>query len=157
LIGTGVAAAGEKRAAPPAASGWAGLCADEEWCKEQKGMEQVFRGKRERLDPPPPNTLMRNALYRLGDRTVHTAARKVAALDRLVGVDAEIHGKAVDMALEAQKVREIRPAAARPASPDAGGIPAADRVPAAPSAGQPAGGADRRGKRDVTSAQRLRS
>ena len=138
LIGTGLAEGGEE-ATPPAASGWTKLCADEQWYKQQAGTEQVFRGKLERLEPPQASTLMRSAFYRLGDRTVYTAARKVAALDKLVGVDAEIRGKAVDMALEGQKVREIWPAAARPASPEAGAKPAADTVPAAPSAGQPAG------------------
>jgi hypothetical protein len=50
----------------------------------------------------------------LGDRTLYTGARIIPALDRLVGKQVEIRSKPVDMQLEGQSLKEIRPAAVRP-------------------------------------------
>ena len=111
-------AAGLALAIEPAADAWGRLFADEGWYKQQAGEEQVFRGKLVAILEPPQakSTLMRSSLYRLGERTIYTVARKVPALDALVGKDVEIRGKAVDMNLEGQNLKEIWPAAVRVAS-----------------------------------------
>jgi len=93
---------------------WQTLFANEQWYQRQQGAEEVFRGKLEAV----PNaggftTLQRTSYYKLSARTIYTGAKKVAALDRLVGRQVEIRGKPVDMALEGQEVREIWPAAIR--------------------------------------------
>jgi hypothetical protein len=101
---------------PGADEPWQPLFADQRWYKSARGKEQVFRGKLRAV----PNaggfsTLMRTSYYALGDRTIHTGAKKVAALDRLVGKDVEIRGKPVEMNLEGRFLKEIWPAAVRPA------------------------------------------
>lgn len=105
------------------AEGWQPLFEKEGWYRQQAGKEIVFRGKLEAVkDADRPSTLMRTSYYRLGDRTVYTGARRVAALDALVGKEVEIRGKAVDMELEGQSLREIWPAAVRIAVPGAVGL-----------------------------------
>lgn len=102
------------RAAEPGQ--WQKLFADEDWYKGAEGKEQVFRGKLEAVPGAGgPSTLMRTSYYRLGDRTIYTGAKKVAALDKLVGKSVEIRGKPVAMELEGQSLSEIWPAAVRPA------------------------------------------
>lgn len=103
-------------AAAPAAGGeWRNLFADEAWYKGQAGDEQVFTGTLEAVKPPEVSALMRDSLYRLGDRNIYTGAKKIPALDALVGRKVEIRGKAVDMNLEGQNLKEIWPAAVRAA------------------------------------------
>ena len=98
----------------PATTGaWTNLFAKESWYQQQAGVEQVFRGKLAAVAPPQASTLMRDSLYRLGDRTIYTGARKIPALDALVGREVEIRGKPVDMTLEGQSLKEIWPAAVR--------------------------------------------
>ena len=104
------------KAGAPATAEWVTLFADQGWYKGQKGDEQIFRGKLEGLQPPGIGTLMRNAHYKLGDRTIYTGAKKIAALDAFVGQDVEIRGKPVDMSLEGQNLKELWPAAVRPRS-----------------------------------------
>lgn len=89
------------------------LFADEGWYKQQPGKELVFRGKLEAVQPPQASSLMRNARYRLADRAVYTGGQKVSALDNLVGSVIEVRGKAVDMHLEGQEIKEIWPASAQ--------------------------------------------
>jgi len=96
------------------AADWVKVYADENWYRQQAGEEQVFDGKLEAVEPPQASTLMRNALYKLGDRTIYTGAKKLPALDALAGKTVEIRGKAVNMELSGQAVREIWPAAIRP-------------------------------------------
>ena len=103
-----------KRAAEAANADWQMLFAKERWYKNQKGKEVVFRGKLESVpNAGAPSTLQRTTYYRLGKRTIYTGAKRVPALDRLVGQQVEIRGKAVDFKLEGQSVREIWPAAVR--------------------------------------------
>jgi hypothetical protein len=94
---------------------WVSLFADESWYKQQAGEERVFLGKLEAVKPPQISSLMRNSLYKLGDRTIYTGVKKLPALDALVNRRVEIRGKAVDMNLEGQRIREIWPASIRPA------------------------------------------
>jgi len=106
----GVAAAGEP---------WQPLFENEAWYRQQAGKEIVFRGRLEAIkDAGGPTTLMRTSYYRLGDRTIYTGAKRIAALDALVGRDVELRGKAVDMELEGQSLREIWPAAVSGAGAD---------------------------------------
>ena len=104
-------------APPPAAAGdWQKLFADEAWYQRQAGDEQVFTGTLEALPPPAISIRMRHALYKLGSRELHTGARRVPALEALTGKKVDIRGKAVDLALEGQQLREIWPAAVRAAA-----------------------------------------
>ncbi len=89
------------------------LFADADWYKQQPGKEEVFRGKLEAVQPPQASTLMRNALYRLAGRAIYTGGKKIDALDKRVGAEIEIQGKAVDMNLEGQAIKEIWPASVR--------------------------------------------
>jgi hypothetical protein len=99
---------------------WQKLFADEEWYKKQKGDEQVFGGTLEGLPADNGmNMMMRASFYKLGARNLYTDAGKVAALDALVGKKVEIRGKAVEMDLEGQKLRELWPATVREAGADA--------------------------------------
>ena len=109
-----LALAASAGAASVAPAPWENLFAEEDWYRQQAGEEQVLRGKLEALAPPQASTLMRSALYKLGDRTIYTGAKKLPALDGLAGKTVEIRGKAVDMELSGQAVREIWPAAIRP-------------------------------------------
>lgn len=94
---------------------WEKLFEDEAWYKNTAGKEQVFRGKLEAIpNAGGPSTLQRTSYYKLGDRTIYTGAKKVQALERLVGKQVEIRGKPVDMELEGQSLKEIWPAAVRP-------------------------------------------
>lgn len=96
--------------------GWTsvGDAAHQQACRQAAGPEQVFTGLLEQLPAPPRfSTLMRSHAYRLGDRKI--AGRRVPALDALVGRQVEIRGKALDMSLEGQDIREIIPAAIRAA------------------------------------------
>lgn len=105
------AVAAEKGAAPK--GDWIKLFADEEWYKQQPGKEEVFQGKLEAVQPPQASSLMRNALYRLAGRAIYTGGKKVATLDKLVDSEIEILGKAVDMSLEGQAIKEIWPSSVR--------------------------------------------
>lgn len=90
------------------------LFSEQPWYQNRAGEETVFRGKLEAVpNAAGPSILQRTAFYRLGQRTIHTRAQRVPALDRLVGRQVEFRGKAVDMQLEGQAVREIWPAAVR--------------------------------------------
>ncbi|MCS7304818.1 MAG: hypothetical protein NZ602_06900 [Thermoguttaceae bacterium] len=101
----------------PSEASWQKLFADEDWYQQAEGEEQIFRGRLEALPPGPEiDILMRTSFYRLGDRNIYTGARKLEVLDRLVGQEVEILGKPVDMALEGQQLKEIWPAAIRPAA-----------------------------------------
>jgi len=109
------------------AEGWQPLFEKEDWYKQQTGKEITFRGKLEAIKGAGgPSTLMRTSYYRLGDRTIYTGARRIAAIDALEGKEVEIRGKAVDMELEGQSLREIWPAAVRAAAPAA--APAIERI-----------------------------
>ncbi|MBA4387056.1 MAG: hypothetical protein C0404_03685 [Verrucomicrobia bacterium] len=96
--------------------GWTKLFAEEPWYKQQAGTEELFRGKLEAVQPPEASTLMRDALYKLGDRTLYTGAKKIQVLDSLAGKDVEIRGKAVDMNLEGRSLKEVWPGSVRPAA-----------------------------------------
>jgi hypothetical protein len=99
-----------------AAAEWQKLFAEEAWYKNQRGSETNFSGTLEAVQPPMASTLMRTSLYKLGGRSIYTGPRRVPALDALTGKQVVIRGKAVDMALEGQTVREIWPAAVRAAN-----------------------------------------
>jgi len=102
--------------AKPDEPAWQKLFAEEDWYKQAEGKEQIFRGRLEAVPQGPAiGFLMRTWFYRLGQRSIYTGARKLEVLDRLVGQEVEILGKAVDMALEGRQVKEIWPAAVRPA------------------------------------------
>jgi len=106
------------------ANAWQKLFADEGWYKNQAGAEQVFSGTLEGIPVVEgmATTLQRDSYYKLGGRTLYTGAKKLPALDALVGRKVEIRGKPVDMdGLEGQNVREIWPAAVREAGAAAGG------------------------------------
>jgi hypothetical protein len=106
--------AGNTMAADNAPGGnWVRIFADEDWYRQQAGEKRVFVGTLEAVKPPELSTLMRQALYRLGDRTIYTAARKHPSLDAFVGKEVNLLGKAVDMELEGQSVREIWPESIR--------------------------------------------
>ena len=97
-----------------AAAPWQKLFENEEWYKGQAGKEETFTGTLEAVKGAGgPSILMRTSFYRLGERTIYTGARKVKVLDELVGKKVEIRGKAVDMELEGQNLKEIWPAAVR--------------------------------------------
>ena len=97
-----------------AASGeWQQLFADEAWYQQHAGTETAFTGTLEVVQPPMISTQMRASFYKLGDRSIYTAAKRVPALEALAGKKIEIRGKAVDMALEGKQLREIWPAAVR--------------------------------------------
>ncbi|MFB3894287.1 MAG: hypothetical protein ACE15C_19965 [Phycisphaerae bacterium] len=103
-------------ASAPAGRPWITLFANEQWYKQQAGKEEVFTGKLEAVpNAGGPSTRMRTSFYKLGDRTVYTGARKVKALDDLVGKKVEMRGKGVSMNLEGQALSEIWPAAVRAA------------------------------------------
>ena len=92
---------------------WVKLFADEQWYKQQAAHEQVFRGNLTAIQTSQASTLMRNAFYKLGDRTIYTGATKLSALDALTERKVDIRGKSVDTDLEGQSIREIWPAAVR--------------------------------------------
>ncbi len=94
-----------------AAAEWQKLFAEEAWYKNQSGNETTFSGTLEAVQPPMASILMRASLYKLGDRSIYTGARRVPSLDALTGKQVVIRGKAVDMALEGRAIREIWPAA----------------------------------------------
>ncbi len=89
------------------------LFADEGWYKQQPGKEEVFRGKLEAVQPPQASSLMRVAWYKLAGRALYTGGKQLPELDKLVGFAIEIQGKAVDMHLEGQEIKEIWPASVR--------------------------------------------
>ncbi len=77
--------------------------------------EQNFTGTLEAIpEAGGVGTVMRTSYYKLGDKSVFTSAKKVAALDALVGKKVEIKGKPVDMELEGQHLHELWPIAVRP-------------------------------------------
>ncbi len=89
---------------------------NEKWYKDSKEKEQTFAGKLEAVPgADKPNIVMRASFYKLGDRTVFTGGKKVKVLDDLIGKDVEIKGKAVDMNLEGQNLKEIWPGSVRAA------------------------------------------
>lgn len=97
---------------------WQLLFANEDWYKQQDGKEQEFTGKLEAVPPLDGATmLMRDAFYKLGNRTIHTAGQKHPTLDKLVGKQVIIRGKAVDMELEGTNLHELWPVAIRLAPP----------------------------------------
>lgn len=96
------------------AAPWQELFAGEGWYKGHTEKEHAFRGKLEAVAPRAGiGTLQRSALYKLGDRTIYTGAKKNPVLDKLIGKTIEIRGKPYDIELEGQQVREIWPAAVR--------------------------------------------
>lgn len=100
-------------------AGWTRLFADEQWYKAQTTDEQQFVGTLQAVpNADLPSTLMRTSYYRLGRRTMYTAAKKVPALDGLVGKRVVIRGKPYDIELSGQAVSEIWPAAVRLAGPE---------------------------------------
>ncbi len=126
---------------------WTRLCADENWYRQERGNEQIFRGTLEAVpNAGGPSALQRTSYYRLGERTIYTGAKKVEALERLVGKAVEIRGKPVDMNLEGQALKEIWPAAVRPAAGSqpapkaAKGKPRPSIRPAMPAVGEPSVG-----------------
>lgn len=100
----------------PSPAEWIKLFADEDWYKGQAAPEEVFSGKLEAVQPPQASTLQRNSLYKLGNRTLYTGAKKMPALDVLVGKEVEIRGKGVEMSLEGRELFEIWPASVRKAA-----------------------------------------
>ena len=95
--------------------GWLELFAQAQWYKNQEGAEQQFTGILEAVPGAGgPSTLMRDAYYRLGQWRVYTGGRKHPALDRLVGRPVQLRGKAVELDLEGQHLREIWPGRVRP-------------------------------------------
>ena len=99
--------------ATAAAGDWQKLFTDETWYRQHAGSEEAFTGTLEVVQPPMISTQMRTSFYKLGDRSIYTAAKRVPALEALSGKKIEIRGKAVDMALEGRQLREIWPAAVR--------------------------------------------
>ena len=93
---------------------WKNLYSDEQWYKEYKQPEQVFTGTLQRHQEAQFSALQRPHRYKLGDRFLYPA-RKNEELERLVGQKVEIRGKAYDVELEGQSVREIWPGAIRTA------------------------------------------
>lgn len=102
-------------------SGWHDLYVGLDWYVRQPGPEQAFAGC---LDAVPADGLasglQRPAFYRLGELTVYTGADRPAPLERLIGKDVVIRGKAVEFSLEGTIVREIWPAAIRSAETNGG-------------------------------------
>lgn len=97
-----------------APANWVKVGEDEAWYQSEKKAEQVFRGTLQAVpNADKPGILMRTSYYRLGERTVFTSAKKVAALDERIGKMVEIRGKAVDMELEGQNLHELWPGAVR--------------------------------------------
>ena len=97
-----------------AAKAFVKVSADEKWYKESKEKEQTFTGTLEAVPGAGgPSIVMRASYYKLGDRTVFTGGKKVKALDDLVGKKVEIKGKANDMNLEGQNLKEIWPGQVR--------------------------------------------
>ncbi|MCG3179916.1 MAG: hypothetical protein BIFFINMI_02266 [Phycisphaerae bacterium] len=120
--------------AVPQAGDWTDLSSGEGWYKNQAGKEQEFVGTLEAVpNADVPSTLQRTSYYHLGGRTIYTGAKKMAALDRLVGKKVVIRGKPYDINLEGQAVSEIWPGAIRPArADDADKIPAGQAEPLRP-------------------------
>lgn len=98
----------------PGAAEWMTVFADERWYASQAGEERVFRGV---LEAVPARGAVsggrRTGYYKLANRTLYTGARRLDALDRLVGSEVVVRGKAVFMVLEGAPVQEIWPAAVR--------------------------------------------
>ena len=113
LAVAGMAYAGGPAATAVAANDWLPLFADQNWYKGQAGAEEVIAGKLESVTPPEISTLQRNSYYKIGARMIYTGAKKLAALDALVGKQVEVRGKLVEMNLEGQHLNEIWPAAVR--------------------------------------------
>ncbi|MDD4891241.1 MAG: hypothetical protein PHU85_15075 [Phycisphaerae bacterium] len=93
---------------------WTALFSGEQWYKTQTTAEQEFSGT---LTAVPQaggaSTLQRSSYYRLGNRNIYTGAKKVDALDKLVGKKVTVRGKPYDINLEGQSVTEIWPGAVR--------------------------------------------
>lgn len=108
--------------APPKAGLWQMLFQDQRWYQGARGPERVFKGTLRAIPHAGgmATTLQRTSYYRLGDRTIYTGAKKMPVLDKLVGKPVEIRGKAVDMNLEGQSLKEIWPGAVRLGQPGAG-------------------------------------
>jgi hypothetical protein len=105
---------------PAGLAGWIRLFADEDWYKRQAGPERLFTGelKAIKVDRDMATTLQRTSYYSLGPRTVYTVAKRVAALDALIGKVVTIRGKVVEMQLEGRGLREIWPGQVREAKED---------------------------------------
>lgn len=127
LAVVGMACAGRPAATAVAAADWVLLFADQDWYKGQAGAEEVIAGKLESVTPPEISTLQRNSYYRIGAMTIYTGAKRIAALDALVGKQVEIRGKLVEMNLEGQHLNEIWPAAVRAGQARPDGAPAAPK------------------------------
>ena len=99
------------------AAGWTSV-GDAAWQQAYRGLagdEEEFVGELIGLPRPAPgemSTLMRGHGYRLGDRLI---AGRQPALEPLIGRRVRLRGKRVDMQLEGADLREIAPAAVRPA------------------------------------------
>jgi len=94
---------------------WHKLHADERWYKNQRGKEREFTGVLKVKPKPKPgeimaSTLQRECYYFVGEWRVYTGAKRVAVLEQLGGKNVVIRGKAVEMNLEGQHLKEIWPA-----------------------------------------------
>lgn len=107
-----------KRAAatqPAASNGqWTKLYIDEPWYLDHKQPEQVFTGTLQRHVEPEVSILMRPHRYKVGERFLYPG-KEHPDLEKLIGQKVEIRGKAYDVELEGQSVRETWPAMVRTA------------------------------------------
>jgi len=97
---------------------WQKLSADQRWYKSRKGKEREFTGVLKVTPKPPPgmimgSTLQRACYYFVGQWRVYTGARRVPVLEALNGKKVVFRGKAVEMNLEGQHLKEIWPAAVK--------------------------------------------
>ena len=99
-----------------AARAFTNVMGNEKTYKESKAKEEMFTGTLEAIpEAGGVGIVMRTSFYKLGDRTVFTAGKKDKTLDGLVGKKVAIKGKANDMALEGQQLKEIWPGSVRAA------------------------------------------
>jgi hypothetical protein len=114
------AAEGGEEKEPEADEGgkWVEACGGEGWYKGQEGKEEIFTGVL-KANPAAerPSTLMRTHYYVLGEWRVFTGGRRVKALEKLVGRPVRILGKAVEMNLEGQHLKELWPNGVREVKP----------------------------------------
>jgi len=94
---------------------WHKLSGDARWYKRQKSKEREFTGTLKVKPKPQPGmimgtSLMRPCYYWLGEWRIYTGARRVDVLEQLGGKKVVIRGKAVEMNLEGQHLKEIWPA-----------------------------------------------
>jgi hypothetical protein len=95
------------------ATNWIDLWGGQKWYKSRKGKEQEFTGvlkKRELAGVK--STLQRSWVYTLAGRRIYPG-RPHPVLEQLVGKKVTIRGKAVEMSLEGQRLRELWAGAAK--------------------------------------------